>query len=54
MKREFDWDDGQTEILNTFLIELVDKCDPDYEMVGKALLQAYLALPEDIQTIGAK
>jgi hypothetical protein len=51
---EFDWDDGQSEILNGFLVELVDKCDPDYDFVGRALLHAYLSIPEGKQSTGGR
>lgn len=50
-KQYFDWEDGQDVILHHFLIELVARTHPDYEMVGKALTLAYLAIPEGKQEI---
>lgn len=50
-KDDFDWDDAETEVLTAFITEFVNKTNADYEMVGRALVQAYLALPAGKQKI---
>lgn len=42
----YDWDDGKSEILRSFLQELVNRME---ETIGKALADAWLSLPEGEQ-----
>lgn len=47
----YDWDDGKSEILRSFLQELVNRMEGtiDYTLMGKALADAWLSLPEGEQ-----
>lgn len=47
----YDWDDGKSEILRSFLQELVNRMEEtiDYTLIGKALADAWLSLPEGEQ-----